>query len=241
MKKTFALLSVFISLFLFGCKKEEDKNILRFAVSADYPPFEYIKNDQLVGFDIDLAHLIAQKMGKKAEFENVPFNAVMPSLQMQKADMGISTIAVNEERAKEFDFSKPYYFEKVAVIYKKDSPITSIDALHGKRISCLLGSVQEMWVKENLKNVTLTPLKHTNQAVESLKAGHVDAMVVDGVQAVEFVRNNDSLSSAPIAESKDGFAVAFKKGNKLRDEVDFIIEDLQKSGELEKLKKKWVG
>ncbi|MBP9752371.1 MAG: ABC transporter permease subunit [Proteobacteria bacterium] len=240
MKKFFLILPILLSFFLTACKQEKEEDIIRFATSADYPPFEYIKNGDLVGFDIDVAKHVAKKLNKKAVFENVQFKMVLPLVQSNKVDAAISTIAKTAERQKIVDFSVPYYFEKVAVVFRKDKPLKTIDSLNTQKIASLLGSVQEIWIKENIKSAKLTAVNHTNQAIESLKAKHVNAVVLDGVQAVEFVKNNTELEYHYLAQSKDGFSIVFKKGSPLKADINKILEEMIKSGEINTIKKKWI-
>ncbi|MDR1235800.1 MAG: transporter substrate-binding domain-containing protein, partial [Holosporaceae bacterium] len=71
MKRYMHILFTIVLSLLSGCKEKDEKNVMKFAVCADYPPFEYYENGEIVGFDVDLAKLIAQKLGKKAVFEDM--------------------------------------------------------------------------------------------------------------------------------------------------------------------------
>src|SRR5437870_2872374 len=108
MKKTFMhLLMPMLAaiLFLTGCHEEKAADRIIFVTSAEYPPFEYQKNGELVGFDIDLARLIAKELHKEAVFENMQFSTILVALQNGAADAAISTITITDERKKHFDFS----------------------------------------------------------------------------------------------------------------------------------------
>ncbi|CAO5680809.1 MAG: Membrane-bound lytic murein transglycosylase F [Holosporales bacterium] len=240
MKKYIFLLFVIFAYFLTGCKNQQTDGTITFSVSGDYPPFEYVENGHLVGFDIDIAKRIGEKLKKNVKFENVQFKMVLSLVQSGKVDAAISTIARTKDREKTVDFSIPYYFEKVAVVYRDDAAFKTIDDLKNQKIACLLGSVQEIWTKKNIKNPLLTAVNHTNQAIESLKAKHVDAVILDGVQAVEFTNHNQDLKFSYLAHSKDGFSVAFKKGSPLKADIDRALSEMIKSGEIEKIKTKWM-
>src|SRR3990167_11330273 len=109
--RSISLVLIALSLLMTACSSDKNANELHVVTSAEYPPFEYVENGQLRGFDIDLVKLVAKKLGMKVVFDNVQFSTVLASLGSGKADMAISTITITPLRAKNFDYSDPYYFE----------------------------------------------------------------------------------------------------------------------------------
>ena len=85
---------------------------MTFALSADYPPFEFESKGELQGFDVDLAKNIAQQLGKEAAFQNIPFSAVLAAVQNGTADAAISTVTATPQRKKNFDFSEAIKLKK---------------------------------------------------------------------------------------------------------------------------------
>ena len=123
---------------LFGCNSEDNKaNILLFATSGEYPPFEYMEQGKLQGFDIEIAQMIAQVLGKEAQFENMQFSSILPALAHGHVDAAISTITITEDRQKVFDFSQPYYFESMSAVFRKKTPIQNTEMLFQKKIDNL--------------------------------------------------------------------------------------------------------
>ena len=99
------------ALFLFsGCSENKDENTLKFATSGDYPPFECVDRGVLAGFDVDLAHMVGNKLERPVEFEQMPFQVLVNAVQAEKVDVAIATLTVTDERAKQVDFTNPYYF-----------------------------------------------------------------------------------------------------------------------------------
>ncbi len=230
-----------IILLLSGCNRGGSNKTITFALSADYPPFEYYKDDKIMGFDIELAEMLAKEMGKEAKFENMQFSGILPALQHGSVDAAISTIAVSEERQKNFDFSDTYYTESLAAVFKKDRPIADSSGFVGKNIACQLGTTMEMWLKKNVPTGNLLLMDTNNQVIEALKAGHVDVALVDGVQATAFCQQNGMLDYTIIAQSDTGYGVAFKKGSPLLDALDKALQSLRTKGALKKLEQKWLG
>lgn len=173
------------SLLLTACK-QEDNNEIHFATSADYPPFEFVSNNHLTGFDVELAHLIAKELGKKAVIDNMQFSTVLPALTTGQDEAAISTLTITKARQKNFDFSNPYYFEGMAAVYKISQPVTSTDQLKDKRIAVQLGSVMDIWVHKQFASTQITAFDNNNQAIEALKGDYLDVVVMDAAQALVF-------------------------------------------------------
>lgn len=243
MKKqlTNMLLTLGLALILTGCDNNKHQDEIKFAVSADYPPFEYYVNGEIKGFDIELARLIAKNLGKKAVFENMQFSSVLPSLQNNFVDAAISTIAITEERQKNYDFSTPFYNEKLAMIFIKNQPITNKSQLPGKKIACQLGTTMEIWLKKHATESKIITVDNNNQAIEALKTGHVDGVLVDDVQAAAFCQKNTELAASVIVKHGAGYAIAFKKTSPLKDQVNKALASLKASGEIKKLQQTWLG
>ncbi len=243
MKKIFlSLVILYSTLFLAGCEdsKYKKESELSFAISAEYPPFEYIDKGETKGFDIDLARLIGEKLGMKVVFENMAFGTIFPMLDSGRVDAAISTLTVSPERQKSFDFSQIYYRSDLATIFKEKMPIKTASELEGKKVACQLGSTMEQWLRAHVPSANRVAMDHGNQMIEALKAGHVDVILIDEVQAVIFTQKNPGLVYAVIASVDEGYAIAFKKGSTYREPVDQVLKKLMADGEVEKLKNKWL-
>lgn len=215
--------------------------IIRFATSAEYPPFEYKVGGVIQGFDIDLANLIAKELGKEAVFEDMQFSTILPALQNNHVDAAIATITVTAERKQHFDFSQVYYLDAIAVVYKDHHPIHTKSDLKNKKIACQLGSTMQIWLKNNgFTDQTIT-LDNNNLAIEALKANHVDVVLMDGPQGALFSQKNAHLGYQIIEKSPDGYAIATQKGSPLILEINQAITTLKQNGEIAKLEKKWLA
>jgi polar amino acid transport system substrate-binding protein len=240
--KKYARILFMAALFLAsGCKEKVDENVMKFAVCADYPPFEYYADGKIVGFDIDLAKATAAKLGKEAVFEDMQLPAMLASVQNGSVDAAISALAATKEREKNCDFSTEYYSESFASVYRRNQPVATKSQLAKAKIVCQLGSTMEIWLRKNIPDVSLITADNNNQAVESLKAEHTDCVFIDEVQAAAFCKKNPSLTYAPIATSGNGYALALKKGSPWKKEINNALKKLASEGEIEKLKKKWLA
>ncbi len=228
------------SFLLIGCSEDKKSGEIKFATSAEYPPFEYHEGGEIKGFDVELARLIAKELGKEAIFENMQFSTILPTLQNGLVDAAISTITITDERKKNIDFSNPYYTESMATVFVKDNPITDKAQLPQKKIACQLGTTMEIWLKKHVPTAEIIPLDNNNLAIEALKVGHVEVVLVDAIQGAVFSKKNPGLSYAVIGSSDTGYGVAFKKGSPLKDQINKALQALEEKGELQKLKQEWL-
>ncbi len=231
----------FASLLISGCHEQKNPHELHFATFAEYPPFEYGSQGEIKGFDIDLAKIVAKKLGKKAVFDNMQFSTILPAVSSGQDDAAIATITITPDRKKNFDFTTPYYFEGMAAIYKKNNPAKTVAQLADKKMAAQLGSVMEIWLRKHFPDGEIIALNSNNQAIEALIAGHVDVVLMDGAQGAIYSQKHPELSYKIITKAKNGYGIALKKGSPLTAEMNQALKTLESQGEIEKLKSKWLG
>ena len=103
-----------------SAKQDNSKDQLVVATNAEFAPFEYKEGDKFYGIDMEIAKLLADKLGKELVIVDMAFDAVLLSVQQQKADIGMAGLTVTEESAKQVDFSDPYYNAAQKIICKAD-------------------------------------------------------------------------------------------------------------------------
>lgn len=103
-----------------SAKQDDSKDQLVVATNAEFAPFEYKEGDKFYGIDMEIAKLLADKLGKELVIVDMAFDAVLLSVQQQKADIGMAGLTVTEKRAKQVDFSDPYYNAAQKIICKAD-------------------------------------------------------------------------------------------------------------------------
>ena len=135
----------------------------------------------------------------------------------------------------------PHHFDGMADVFNKNNPVNDVTQLKGKKLAAQIGSTMEIWLKKTFPNETRTPFDNNNQAIEALKAGHVDVVLMDGSQGAVFSQKNPGLAYAIITQSKDGYALALKKSSSLTAKINDILKKLEAEGEIKKLKQKWLG
>ena len=218
--------------------------------SADFPPFEFVNKEtnEIVGFDIDIAKAVADKLGVQLEIKDIKFGALIPALQNGEIDMIIAGMTITEERAKVVDFSEPYFEADQAVLVKADNEeIKSADDLAGKKIGVQSGTTGELWVDENLVKagkVSEDNVKRYNKFIEAilaLKKGDVDAVVIDKPVAEAYAKTEGDVKVAFIIKTGEHYGIAVRKGSNLLPIVNEVLKELKDSGKLDQLLKKWFS
>lgn len=228
-----------MGFFILSPESRRDHTLV-FGVSADYPPFESYNKDTLVGFDIDLARSIAQHFGKEAVFQDMPFPSLFIALENGSIDAVISAISPTEDRISSFDFSQPYYYEGISLLYRKDRPLNEDDLQNPKtRIAVQIGSTSALWLSQNYPHVQSVLISHNNEAIESLKAQHVDAVLVGSLQAKAYQEHFPSFGSFTIGHSEGGCAIAVAKNSAILEDINTGLDVLKESGAISELENKW--
>lgn len=234
MKKFIKILVLIgVSILLFGCGKKEDTLVM--VTEAGFEPYEYVKNNEIVGVDVDIAREIAREMGKKLEIKDVAFDSIVNELNSNKADFAAAGMSITEERKKEVDFSTEYISSKqVIVVNKNNNTIKSKEDLNSKIISVQTGTVGDTYVSKNFKNVKIIGHKKFLTAAEDVKANKSDCIVMDELPAKELVSKNPSLTILNIELVTDRYAIAVKKGNTtLLNTINKVLDRLMKEGKIE--------
>ncbi len=231
------ILLCLLLLSLSSCKEKAEEQVIRLGVSPDYPPFEFKKDGQITGFDVELSKQIALKLNKKLEIHELDFNSLIPALQANKVDFVASGLTVTPERSANVDFSNVYYQAAIAGIAKEGVIISD---LANKRIGAQLGSIMESFAKEQqnqLPNIAISSLANNLHLLQELKLGRIDILLLEEGQVKDILAANPGLISHIFPKSGDGYAMAFQKGSSLKEEFNQAIDILNKDGSVEELKK----
>ena len=220
--------------------------VLVMATSADYPPYEFYEtakgSGEPVGFDIDIAKAITEKLGYTLEIEDMEFNGIIPALQSERVDFAMSGMTPTEERKQSVDFSEIYYDAKNTIVSKADSGFTSYSDLAGKKVGVQLGSIQQGEAEDQAETIKMTiePRNKVSELVQELKAGRLDAAIVEDTVAKGYVDNDPDLDYSVVEiDAESGSAIAFPKGSALATEFDQALAELKESGKLEEFTKTW--
>lgn len=216
--------------------------VLTMATNAEFPPYEYHDGGDIVGIDIEIAEAIAEKLGMTLEVEDIAFDSIIPEIQSGKADIGMAGITVDEDRLKNVDFTDTYATASQVIIVKEDSEIAGPDDLKGKYIGVQLGTTGDLYATDyEADGSTIERYSKGFEAVQAMKQGKIDAVVIDEEPAQVFVAETDGIKILDEALTVEEYAIAVKKGNtELLEKVNGALAELKDSGELQTIIDKYI-
>lgn len=208
--------------------------------NAEFPPYEFHENNEIVGIDADIAKAIADKLGMELEIQDMAFDSLIPAVQSGKADFTAAGMTVNDDRKENVDFTDTYAEAAQVIIVKEDSEIGTPDDLAGKTIGVQTGTTGDIYA-EDIENAEIQRFNKGMDAVMALTQGKVDAVIIDREPAKVFVRDNAGLKILDEAFTEEEYAIAVKKGNtELLEKMNGAIRELKESGELQKIVDKYI-
>ena len=252
-----------------GLTKEEGKLIM--ATNAAFPPYEYKEGDSFKGIDVEIATAIANKLGLELVIEDVDFGAALSGVAEGKYDMGMAGITVTEDRKKTMDFSNTYATGIQVIIVKDDSTIKTLDDLFnfnadGDPVSLknpdIKVGVQEnttgdiysssaitSWGfndlndDESIKTDRVVRYKTGAEAVNALKTGKIDCVIIDNEPAKSFVAANSGIHI--LADNNEyaveDYAICVKKGNTaLLNKINEALAALKADGTVDAIIEKYI-
>lgn len=215
----------------------QEEGVLRVGTSADFPPYEFHAtvdgSDTIVGMDIEIVKKIAEDLGVELEIFDMQFDSLIPALETGNINMIIAGMSATEERKQSVDFSEPYYIasQNVVVRAEDEELFHSNKDFSGKIVGAQMGSLQEKLAKEEMTDSELITLGTTSDLLLALKTNKVDAVVMEGPNALAFASNDEELHTFEggfETDNAEGSAIAMPKGaNDLVDAVNQSLAEIE--------------
>ncbi len=194
------------------------------ATNAAFPPYEFHDTvdgeDVIMGIDAEIFRAICAYLGYDAEIEDIDFAAIIPDLNAGKADVGMAGMTVTDDRKLSVLFSETYATGIQVVIVKEDSAITSVDDIFAEGSNWLVGTQEATtgflyatWDIEDEGLGSVSAFKTGADAVEALKTGKVDFVIIDNEPAKAFVAANEGLKILDTEYVTEEYAAAFALNN----------------------------
>lgn len=218
---------------------------IRFASSATYPPFESLdRENQLVGFDIDLAKALCQQMKADCTFTNNAFDSLIPSLKFRRYDAVISGMDITPDRSKQVDFTQPYYANSAIVIARKGK-FDDFSQLKGKRIGVENGTTHQKFLQDKHPEVVMVAYDSYQNAILDMKNGRLDGVFGDSAVVNQWLKTNNDLATVGdhVTDTDyfgTGLGIAVRKGNdELREKLNSALAEMKANGSWQQLNQKW--
>ena len=207
---------------------------LTVATSPDFPPFESLEGNEVVGIEVEIMKLVAKELGVEIEFVQMDFDSVLVGIQAAKYDCAMSGITVTPDREKNMLFTTPYYNAAQVIVVKEDSDIKGKADLKDKTVSVQTGTTAEEGCQA--EKIKTQGFNANADAKTALTTGKVDAWVVDNLTALQMVEDGDGLVVLEEKMTDEPYAFAFAKGSEdLVEEINKTLEKLIENGTVEQI------
>jgi ABC-type amino acid transport substrate-binding protein len=231
-----------------GCSNNlsSDKNKLKVGMECAYAPFNWIQPTSdhgaveisggwyACGYDVYIAKMIAEKMGKELEIVKIDWDGLLPALTSGKIDAIIAGMSATEERRQAIDFTNNYYTSNIVVVLKKDGPYASaksIDDFKGARITGQLSTVHYTLIDQMTGVEKQVPMEDFPSMISAVNAGKIDGYISEKPAALTAVYTNPTLTYIEFEEGK-GFkysqddvaiAIGVRQGSELKNEINSVL------------------
>ncbi len=225
-----------------------EKGKLHMSTNAAFPPYEMVKDDgSFEGIDIEVAGAIAKKLGLELVVDDMGFDAALLAAQNGQSDIVMAGVTVTEERKAVLDFSDSYATGVQVVIVKEGSAIQSIDDLASAgMIGCQKATTGYIYASDTPDNGGygedhVTAYETGALAVEALKNGQIDAVIIDNEPAKAFVEANPGLKILDGEWVSEDYAIGLKKGNtQLLEAINKAMAELKADGTFQAIVDKYI-
>lgn len=213
------------------------------AMSGEFQPFSYFENNELTGFDKDIAQALADEMGLTLKTQTAPFDTLVEGVSSSRYDMLVASTTPTEKRSKAVDFSDPYYQSGAQYFVKTDSTCQKVEDLKDPLVGVASGTTYETWLKDNgtpAEKIRSFPSDIT--ALQDAQEGRLDAAMTDrlvGLYQIEKAKRDLRPCGDPVFT--EGPAVAVAKENPLLGEVNKSLATIKENGKYAEISNKWFG
>jgi len=198
--------------------------LIRFLTEVDYPPFNYVGSDGApTGLNVDLASMICEELTIACTVQMRRFDTFLDSLNNNRGDAVIASIAITPESRKQFDFSDVYYRTPARFVARRDTVMKVVrpELLEGKKVAVVAGSAHEAYLKALFTEADIRSYATPELAREALRNGAVDLLFGDGISLAFWLNGTESKNccvfvGGPFTESRyfgEGVGIAVKRGN----------------------------
>lgn len=225
-------------------QKVKDSGKFILGLDATFKPMGYTdEQDNIVGFDIDLAEEVCSRMGVELVKQPIDWDTKEQDLEAGNIDCIWNGMSINPSRQEVMNLSEPYMRNDMIFVVKTESDIASQADLDGKTVAVQSGSSAQEILAESGMNVTAVELATNVECLQQLDLDLADAVFMDSVVAnYEIQTTGKPYTILPDGLAPEEYAIGFRKGDQaLRDEVQKILSEMKADGKVEEISTKWFG
>lgn len=229
-------------------KLSGENGTLQIAVSDSMKPVTYQKGSMYTGYEVDFLMLFAEKYGYKLELHAMAFDALIPSVESGKCDIGASAITITPERTESVTFTDPHFETYgVALIRGENTDVSSAKTLtdfENANIGVMTGTVYESYAKERFPNAKRSYYNLLPDMIVAVEQGKIDGYLSETTYVTAAIWEGAKIQ--PVGEAIDHTQAGFifqksEQSAKLREQMNSFVRKAEENGTLDKLVKKWFG
>ena len=208
---------------------------------TSYPPFEYLKDGEIIGFDIDIAKEIATRLDLELEIVPIIWDFTYQLPEDIKVDMIISAVSAHERKKKLSDFSDPYYVVEYMLITLSEAKLKIKEDLKGKEVGLLTHSSVDLPDKY-LKDYKIENYEDIFLLLENLRDKNIEGVLIPvhiGKKVIE--KNRSIYTILEIVKTEKELNIVFPKGSLLKDEVNRILAEMKEDGTYQEIYDIWFS
>ena len=221
-----------------------ENGYITFATEGTYAPYSFHdEDDNLVGFDVEVAQAIADKLGVEARFTETQWDGIIAGLDANKYDAIANQVSITEERQEKYLFSTPYtYAYGVVIVNSDNTDINSFEDLDGKDVAL---TVTSNWAQlAESYGGTIVSTNGFNESIQLVLQNRADATVNDSVTFYDFIANQPDATAKIAATSEESTAAAVlirKDDADLQEAINQALAELRDEGKLAEISQKYFG
>lgn len=224
----------------------QERGTIIVGLEGDWAPWSYVdENDELTGYDVEVAKAIADKLGVEIQIVPGEWDGLFAGMDAGRYDMVVNGVEVTEERADKYDFSTPYAYIRTALIVKGDNDsIKTFEDLKGKKTANSIASTY-MNLAESY-GATCYGVSTLDETLTMVLQGRVDATLNAIVSFTDYMAQHpdSNLKVVATTEEASNVAIPMRKGDEtasLREAVNKAIDELREDGTLSELSTRFFG
>jgi polar amino acid transport system substrate-binding protein len=227
------------------------KGVFSVGMEIGYPPMEYFADDGTTpqGFDVELAKALAAKLGLQVEYMDTAWDGIFAGVDTGKYDCIISSVTYTQERAANFNFTKPYVANSQLLVVRKDSAVkpTSLEAVQGLRLTYQAETTSDTlateWMARTGTKIEAFEYDKVMNCFDELSLNRVDVILVDSVVAAEYLsRPGNPYEITAEVSNDEVLAICLKQGNNaLTDALNTALDELYADGTLRRISQQIFG
>ena len=222
---------------------------LTMATNAAFPPYEYVEGGQVTGIDAEIAGAIAGKLGLELQIDDMEFDSITEAVKGGKADIGLAGMTITPDRQEEVNFTVSYATGVQVIIVNEDSDITSVDDLLAEGANHVIGvqrnTTGDIYTTDDIEEAGLGTIDRYSKgadAVQALKTGKVDCVVIDNEPAKAFVAEVEGLKILDTEYITEDYAAAMSKDNTaLYEAVNTALQEMIADGTVQGIIDKYIS